>query len=128
MGFTAIATKVYKDPGTVQWANSLKDNDEYLFTAAAKAWINFDGVGVISIKSSFNVGSIVDSGVGRYAINWTTDFSTAIYAVAGMPVGVGFVIAIDTATTCGTLNLRMTNNAGGDVDSTGVSVIAAGIQ
>ena len=48
----------------------------------AKAWIIFDGTGVISILDSYNVSSIVDDGVGRYTINFTVAFSSINYSVA----------------------------------------------
>lgn len=50
--------------------------------SAAKAWINFDGTGVISIRDSYNISSIVDNGTGDYTINFTVNFSTANYAAA----------------------------------------------
>lgn len=35
----------------------------------AKAWVNFNGVGTPSIRSSFNVTSITDLGLGEYYVN-----------------------------------------------------------
>jgi len=52
--------------------------------ALAKAWINFDGTGTITIRDSFNVSSIVDNGVGDYDINFDTDFANTDYVVAGI--------------------------------------------
>ena len=49
----------------------------------AKAWVNFDGSGVIAINESYNVTSLTDQGVGRYDVNFTTAFSSANYALAG---------------------------------------------
>lgn len=34
----------------------------------AKAWINFDGTGTVSIKNSYNVSGIIDNGVGSYTV------------------------------------------------------------
>jgi hypothetical protein len=48
-----------------------------------KAWAHFNGTGVVSIGDSFNVSSVVDTGVGRYTVNWLTDFASVNYSVAG---------------------------------------------
>jgi len=37
----------------------------------AKAWINFNGTGTISILRSFNVSSITDEGTGQYLVNFS---------------------------------------------------------
>jgi len=37
-----------------------------------RAWINFDGTGTISIRSSGNISSISDKGTGTYTINFDT--------------------------------------------------------
>lgn len=49
-----------------------------------KAWINFNGSGVIAIRDSYNVTSITDEDVGRYMITWETDFTNNDYAVSGI--------------------------------------------
>ena len=48
-----------------------------------KGWINFNGTGVIVIRDSFNVDSIVDNGTGDYTVNWDTDFANANYSIEG---------------------------------------------
>jgi hypothetical protein len=48
----------------------------------AKAWVNFNGTGVVAIRDSFNVTSITDNGVGDYTINFTTAMANANYAWA----------------------------------------------
>ena len=54
----------------------------------AKAWVNFDGTGVVAIRASYNVSSITDNGVGIYTINFTTAMVDANYcAVAGDGTG-----------------------------------------
>ena len=50
---------------------------------AARAWVNFDGTGVPTIRASGNVSSITDNGVGDYTVNFTTAMPDANYAVAG---------------------------------------------
>ncbi len=50
----------------------------------AKAWVNFDGTGTVSIRESFNVSSITDGGVGIYTINFTNSMTDTDYSVAGI--------------------------------------------
>jgi len=49
-----------------------------------KAWINFDGTGSITIRSSFNISSITDVDGGTYDVNFTNAMSDANYAVGGI--------------------------------------------
>ena len=50
---------------------------------AARAWVNFNGTGTVAIRSSGNVSSITDNGVGDYTVNFTTALPDANYAVVG---------------------------------------------
>ena len=50
----------------------------------ARAWVNFDGTGSITINDDFNVNSITDQGAGEYDIVFTTAMSNANYAVAAL--------------------------------------------
>lgn len=50
---------------------------------SAKAWVNFNGTGTVAIRSSFNVTSITDNGVGDYTVNFATSLSNADYAMSG---------------------------------------------
>ena len=54
-----------------------------LALASAKAWVNFNGTGVVAVRASFNVSSITDNGTGDYTVNFTTALVDANYAVAG---------------------------------------------
>lgn len=49
---------------------------------AARAWVNFNGQGVVAIRASGNVSSITDNGTGSYAVNLTTAMPHANYAIA----------------------------------------------
>ena len=49
---------------------------------SAQAWVNFDGNGSTSIRSSFNVSSVTYDTTGTYTVNFTTAFSDANYAIA----------------------------------------------
>ena len=48
----------------------------------AKAWVNFNGVGTVAIRASFNVSSITDNGTGDYTANFTTALVDANYAIS----------------------------------------------
>ena len=49
----------------------------------AKAWVNFNGDGVVAIRRAFNVSSITDGGTGVFTPNFTTAMSDSNYAVSG---------------------------------------------
>ncbi|HEY9817824.1 MAG TPA: hypothetical protein V6D20_18775, partial [Candidatus Obscuribacterales bacterium] len=48
----------------------------------AKAWVNFNGTGVVAIRDSFNVSSITDVATGTYEVNYATARPSANNAVA----------------------------------------------
>ena len=54
---------------------------------AARSWVNFNGTGAVAIRSSGNVSSITDNGVGNYTVNFTTAMPDANYAVVGSVAG-----------------------------------------
>ncbi len=47
---------------------------------SAKAWVNFNGTGTVTILASFNVSSITDNGTGDYTVNFTTAFADTTFA------------------------------------------------
>ena len=47
----------------------------------ARAWVNFNGQGTVSIRDDFNVNSITDLGEGEYRISWSNSFPNANYCV-----------------------------------------------
>lgn len=48
-----------------------------------RAWVNFNGTGIVAINASGNVSSITDNGVGDYTVNFTTAMPDANYAAIG---------------------------------------------
>ena len=91
MAFTALATKVYKGPVTVQWAGSIQSNFDTHNTGVAKAWVNFDTSAAdmsASIKNSFNIATIVDVGTGQFRVTFTTGWTDSGYVPFGMSRGV----------------------------------------
>ncbi len=57
---------------------------DQIASGRAKAWINFNGEGSISIRGSFNCSSISDNGTGDTTINFTTSLGDVNYAAAGI--------------------------------------------
>ncbi len=55
----------------------------------ARAWVNFNGTGVVAIRASGNVTSITDNGTGDYTVNFTTAMSDVNYAAVGTNSGSG---------------------------------------
>lgn len=49
----------------------------------AKAWVNFNGTGTPSIRSSGNVSSITDNGLGDYSVNFAVAMPDINYATFG---------------------------------------------
>ena len=49
-------------------------------TYACRAWVNFNGTGIVAIRASGNISSITDVGVGRYKANFATVMQDANYA------------------------------------------------
>jgi hypothetical protein len=50
----------------------------------AKAWINFNGLGTIAIRDSFNCSSITDNGTGDYTVTYAITMTNVNYiAVCG---------------------------------------------
>lgn len=71
---------------------------------ACRAWVNFNGIGVVAIRASGNVSSITDNGVGDYTVNFTTAMQDANYAA---------VASCQIAAVVG--NARVTNYLAGSV-------------
>jgi hypothetical protein len=51
---------------------------------SARAWVNFNGVGAVSIRGAGNVSSITDNGVGNYSVNFSTAMPDGNYAAVGI--------------------------------------------
>lgn len=49
-------------------------------TSTCKAWVNFNGTGTVTIRSSFNVSSLTDNGVGDYTVSFTNSMADADYS------------------------------------------------
>jgi len=97
----------------------------------ARAWVNFNGTGTVVIRSSGNVSSITDNGVGDYTVNFTNAMPDANYAVTGAQQrgasdtrGTAFEIEPATSPTTSSVRVRTitVNTSPGVVDCAGVYV------
>ena len=100
-GSTAQDTSAWVDgTGTTETSVSpakIKAAIDALVTPTpVKAWVNFNGIGTVSIRASSNVSSITDNSVGDYTVNFTTAFSSANYA-SHMSAGSHSVNLVGTA-------------------------------
>lgn len=86
MPFTGLATKNYKDPGTVQWANSIKGNFDMLGPHGAWVWGKFDGSGLGTAFGTYNVANISRTAAGRYKIEFVTGFNNDAFACKGSAI------------------------------------------
>lgn len=48
-----------------------------------RAWVNFNGTGVVAIRASGNCSSVTDNGTGDYTVNFTTAIVDVNYAAVG---------------------------------------------
>ena len=64
--------------------NSAGNESPISVPGAAKAWVNFDGTGTVSIRDSFNISSITDNNTGDYTLNFTNAFANTDYVAVGV--------------------------------------------
>ena len=68
-----------------------------------RAWVNFNGTGVVAIRASGNVSSITDNATGEYTVNFTTAMADANYSAVGscgvLNVVQGYVTQFSLATS-----------------------------
>lgn len=100
-----------------------------VINGSAKAWVNFNGTGVVAIRASFNVSSITDNGTGNYTVNFTTALADANYAatVGGCyldnnTIERNFGPTTESFTTSSVKILSADMTAGGGLDVAVVSV------
>ena len=86
-GTTTLVTPILGTPASGNLANCTGAVVASLSTASgsapsysARAWVNFNGTGVVAIRASGNVSSITDNGTGDYTVNFTTAMDDANYS------------------------------------------------
>tara|TARA_R110000772_G_scaffold51258_1_gene117698 strand:- start:36 stop:398 length:363 start_codon:yes stop_codon:yes gene_type:complete len=69
---------------------------------AVKAWVNFNGQGVVAIRAGYNVSSISDNATGNYTVNFTTAMPDVNYSASGIcfenPATSAGIVRLDTQT------------------------------
>jgi hypothetical protein len=78
---------------------------------ACRAWVNFNGQGVVAINGSGNVTSITDLNVGNYRVNLTTAMEDDNYAhhITFNPTNVGLIGDEQVAKTTTAIEMRLYN-------------------
>lgn len=67
---------------SIHGTNGITFNDgSVLNTAsqAARAWVNFQGTGVVTIRKAINVTSVLDNGTGDYTVNFGVNMPDVTY-------------------------------------------------
>lgn len=97
----------------------------------AKAWVYYTEITTTAILGSYGVTSITDQGTGDTSINFSTAFSSANYACAGMAgdsgVSIGYVSDFSTRSTT-EFRPRTVNTAGSSTDLARNNVVCFGDQ
>lgn len=86
----STSTLVIKN-GVANTPPTIQDSAGTQIGTFCRAWVNFNGTGTVAIRSSFNVTSITDNGVGTYTVNMTTAMPDANYAPVTNSAAVGSV-------------------------------------
>jgi len=87
IGRNASATQAQQESATVTNAYVSPGRQQY-HPSAAKAWVNFNGTGIVAIRASYNITSVADLLTGLYQPAFTTAMSSSDYAIAASGNGV----------------------------------------
>jgi uncharacterized OB-fold protein len=89
---------------------------------AVKAWVNFNGTGVVAIRESYNVSSITDNGTGDYLVNFTTAMVDANYCAVRTVMLSGNPQTIRGNNLVSYVEVYVTNPSNGTQDPTTINV------
>lgn len=81
---------------------------------ALRAWVNFNGTGTVAIRTSYNVSSITDNGVGDYTVNFGVAMADTTYTLVSSSYGrTGFCVGLHTGVSgwTGAPTLKSTSQA-----------------
>ena len=97
-----------------------------------RAWVNFNGVGTVAIRSSGNVSSVTDNGVGDYTVNFTNAMPDVNYAQQVSTWDNGTSALFGLASNAGSTNvantssfrfgIRAASNVAGDMTNISVAI------
>jgi hypothetical protein len=91
----------------------------------ARAWVNFNGTGVVAIRASSNVSSITDDGVGSYRVNFSTPMPDTNYCALGLTQWSGgpYIVAHNSGYLTSSFALITGATAGSGADLSIVNVV-----
>jgi len=122
-GSTAAVTPAMLSTGAPNWDSSgnLSFNSGFGSAAVAygcRAWVNFNGTGVVAIRASGNVTSITDNGTGDYTVNFSTampdtNYSPVVTASDTNSIG-RYVGSLATSSSQTRIRTQDAAGAGGD--------------
>jgi hypothetical protein len=92
-----------------------------------RAWVHWDGTGVVAIRGSANVSSVGDNNTGDYQVNFTTAMTDGNYSVSGSVTATGggaFIINTDVSGAYATSNVRIqtATSAGVTTDRNNINI------
>lgn len=111
-------------------ASTIRGNDNFdsAYGAALKAFVRFNGSGVVAINSSLNVSSITDNATGSWTVNLTnalTDANAAVVTGAGPIASASITYSLGVESVSSTaVQLLFQGSAGVDTDD---SIICVGV-
>lgn len=110
----AVTFSKLANTGSVSVAESVKPR-------VAKAWVVFDGTGTNpTIKSSFNIASVVRNNIGDYTITFQNSIGTSDYSISGISrpntssvnnTGFGAVVSLHPSSSPSVFSFRVWNVA-----------------
>lgn len=113
--------------GSANTPPTIRDASDVEVGTFCRAWVNFNGTGVVATRATFNVSSISDNGTGDYTVNFTNAFADANYATcisAADSSGIfGIIRTLNAATTTAQrFLLTNTNATANDVNAVNVAI------
>ena len=127
---TGIDDNASSNALTIDSSSNLQFNSGYGSVATAygvRAWVNFKGSDTVSIRTSGNITSLTDIGVGTFNLSFTNNFPDGDYAVGttariNESGGTAFARLSNTMTTS-TLRIFCIDNSDNGVDPLTVTAI-----
>jgi len=93
---------------------------------SCRAWVNFNGTGTVTIRSSANISSITDNGTGNYTVNISSGFPDSNYSTVlstSNSATSAPVIFVQSASKVSTsFGVKVANSGGTLVDSDEISI------
>jgi hypothetical protein len=106
-------------------AGSNSSTPAAIANGTAKAWVNFNGTGVVAIRAQYNVSSITDNGTADYTVNFTTAMSDANYVAnfsSGQNSAVQYCLTNMITQTASGIRVVNSNLAAGFADNANMYV------